>query len=182
MTISKKERKAAMEMNLSDHFTLWEMLNSNSFPALVELPSDDIITRGAEFAHEVLEPFREHCNGGDPLRVMSWYRNPVLNAAVGGVTHSIHQIYLARLLGVAADVAPQELFEAYSKIPAANISALRTAIIYPDRGFIHLDSNVDKATCGYFIKWRTSKQYHPISAQQAADIKKTILHMFGIKM
>lgn len=182
MTISKKERKAAMEMSLSDHFTLWEMLNSDSFPALVELPSDEIIERGAEFAHKVLEPFRERCNNGNPLRVMSWYRNPALNAAVGGVTHSIHQIYLSRLLGVAADVAPQSLFEAYSKIPDAGISALRTAIIYPDRSFIHLDSNADKATCGYFIKWKSSKQYHPISAQQAADIKTTILHMFGVKV
>jgi hypothetical protein len=185
MGLNKKEIKIAHETAMSEHFTLFEFINSASRPDLVEIPNDDIIEKGRYFSENVLEVIRAECNGGNPLRVNSWYRNPVLNAAkpIGGTKHSIHQIYYKGIFqGVATDIAPRDIYEVFSKIASLQNDVLRTAIIYPDRSFIHVDSNVNKPQMTFYVKFKTSSTYHAITRAEAANIKETLLKKFSLKV
>jgi len=84
-------------MNLSEHFTLAEMIQSqtairrgidNSAPA-------DVVDALKALAIHILEPVRQQFG---PVFVSSGYRCPGLNAAVGGAPNSQH------VLGQAADI------------------------------------------------------------------------------
>lgn len=185
MGLSKKEIKIARETAMSEHFTLFEFINSASCPDLVEIPNDDIIEKGRYFSKNVLEVIRAECNGGNPIRVISWYRNPVLNAAkpIGGTKHSIHQIYYKGVFqGVATDIVPSDIYEVFSKIGALQNDTLRTAIIYPDRSFIHVDSNINKPQMTFYVKLETSSTYHAITRAEAGDIKGTLLKKFSLRV
>lgn len=84
-------------MNLSAHFTLEEMIFSDTALAdgIDNTPSPEIVanlTRLAMFLEEVRAAL-----GGHPLQITSGFRCPALNEAVGGVHDSEH------LFGLAAD-------------------------------------------------------------------------------
>ena len=82
-------------MQLTPNFWLQEFLRSDK---AVELANDNLPTAehlrniyrsaiGMEWARVIL--------GGRPVRITSGYRNPVVNAAVGGVSNSDHATGLA---------------------------------------------------------------------------------------
>ncbi|MGL5714247.1 MAG: D-Ala-D-Ala carboxypeptidase family metallohydrolase [Cetobacterium sp.] len=70
-----------------------------------------------------------------PVKVTSWYRCEELNKAVGGSTTSKHKE------GFAIDFIPIgcDLHTAYKKIKDEPQIMFNQLIIYPSRGFIHID-------------------------------------------
>lgn len=87
-------------------------------------------------AVEVLDPLREAI--GQPLLVTSGYRSKAVNAAVGGVPNSAHQ------LGLAVDVKA-------NGIPAAELLRIAVelnlpfdvAMLYESKGHLHLDQRIN---------------------------------------
>lgn len=85
-------------MKLSEHFTLEEMVRSEtaSRNRISNTPSQAETDWLKYLCINVLEPLRAHM--GRPISVSSGYRCPKLNALVGGVAKSQHQY------GQAADI------------------------------------------------------------------------------
>lgn len=85
-------------MNLSEHFTLEEMVRSATARAnhIENVPSQAEKEWLQYLCINVLEPLRKHM--GRPISVSSGYRCPKLNTLVGGVAKSQHQY------GQAADI------------------------------------------------------------------------------
>jgi hypothetical protein len=82
-------------MNLSPHFTLEEMLYSDTAQVMgidntPDLQSASNLARVAQ----VMEQIR-HFLGGHTVNISSGYRCPQLNAAIGGATSSAHLYGLA---------------------------------------------------------------------------------------
>ncbi len=91
-------------MNLSPHFTLEEMLASQSATRLgfdeQFHPDKSIKDNLAELCEKVLEPIREMTDS--PIKVSSGYRCERVNASIGGVDTSQH------CKGQAADITSYE--------------------------------------------------------------------------
>ena len=85
-------------LRLSPHFTLAEFCNPGRYPANV--PSTQQIANMIYGCRQLLEPAREAI--GCPIIVNSGFRNPRVNALVGGVRNSQH------LQGQAADIRPKD--------------------------------------------------------------------------
>lgn len=88
-----------MQEHLTDHFTVWEMLHSNTCDRIGMLNRLDepevIIPRLRTLCQQVLEPLRQQYG---KIIVISGYRSDCLNYVVGGVPNSQH------CLGEAADI------------------------------------------------------------------------------
>lgn len=84
-----------MKKKLSPHFWLHEFL-ATAHTELANVPNAAIIGNLEALCVNVLEPMRAALGG--PVVITSGYRSPALNAAVGGVPNSQHQ------LGEAADL------------------------------------------------------------------------------
>lgn len=84
-------------MNLSPHFTLAELLESQTATrrGIDNTPSPTVLANLARLA-AFLEQVRTVAGG--PLTVSSGYRSPALNKAIGGAANSAH------VLGLAADI------------------------------------------------------------------------------
>lgn len=85
-------------MNLSKHITLEEFTKSQTATrkGISNVPSEMDIARMKLLCEHVIEPIREHFNA--PVRILSGYRCPALNNAVGGSRTSQH------MNGEAADI------------------------------------------------------------------------------
>jgi zinc D-Ala-D-Ala carboxypeptidase len=85
-------------MNVSRSFTLKEMVSSTTASRLGidNSPSLEAVNCLIALAGAVLQPLRDHM--GEPIRISSGYRNPVLNKRIGGSKSSQHT------LGQAADL------------------------------------------------------------------------------
>jgi len=81
---------------------------------------------------------------GLPVRVISGYRCPEHNQAIGGATRSQH------LLGTAADIVVRGMVPAGLCRLAEDIAAFHNGGIgvYPDKGFIHVDVRDGRARWG----------------------------------
>lgn len=103
-------------MNLSPHFTLAELTRSDTARAMGDdnLPGPQHLENLQHLA-KGLEEVRALF--GVPMEITSGYRNPRVNAAVGGVPNSDHA------LGLAADFHVQGMtdFAAAKKIRDSNI-------------------------------------------------------------
>lgn len=77
-------------MNLSKHFTLAEAGKSQyaTRHKIDNRPPDGMMGTLKATAQYILEPIREW--HGKPFTPNSWYRGPVLNAAIGGAKKSQH--------------------------------------------------------------------------------------------
>ena len=149
MSLTKDQIQTCKNTKLSPNFTLFEMINSSSYPSLVKEPDEDIKSALYDFAKHVLQPIRDYTG---PLKINSGWRNQALNVAVGGVSDSVHQIYRnGKFLGVAADIFPlkwnigiEELARwIYDNIP------VKTVIIYRKKNvtrnpFLHVDTRVSR--------------------------------------
>jgi zinc D-Ala-D-Ala carboxypeptidase len=104
-------------MQISDHFSVTEALRTDRG----NLQGGNLTAFGvpealqaARLAHRILEPWRYTL--GVPIRVVSWFRSPELNKAVGGAVNSEH------LTGGAVDVIPRcDLWLAYEWLEHAPI-------------------------------------------------------------
>lgn len=90
-------------MNLTDHFTLEEMVRSETAPrrGIDNTPSTDVIDQlrlTAQFLERIRAFARAHYNPNAIVVVTSGYRCPELNKAIGGVPTSAH------CYGCAADI------------------------------------------------------------------------------
>ena len=89
-----------MKMNsthLSPHFTLEEFINAGKYPD--NKPTMQHVANMTYGSLMLLEPARQAVG---PILINSGFRNPRVNALVGGVNNSQH------LLGQAADIRPQD--------------------------------------------------------------------------
>ena len=85
-------------IKLSNHFTLAEFCNLGKYPD--NIPTVQQIANMAYGCRQLLEPARKAI--GCPIIVNSGFRNPRVNALVGGVRNSQH------LQGQAADIRPKD--------------------------------------------------------------------------
>lgn len=156
--LTEKQKNKAKAIKLSDNFTLWELIESETHPSLMEYPCPCIRSALKDFAQEILQPVR---NRWGRLDVNSCYRPSKLNAAVKGVKNSVHQILFEdEYIGVAGDIVPKEasLREVFEWCNPTNIPGLKTAILYDT--FIHLDIGIYRAAFQRLKK--TAKGYEPI--------------------
>ena len=136
----------AKNTKLSDNFTLYEMIRSDSHPELVVYPSKDIIEELKNLCVSVLQPLRDKFG---PIRINSAYRNSRLNSAVGGVTNSIHKVIDntgISILGAAADIVPLKanIIDVYKEAQKM-FPKVKTVILYRRPNvtrtpFIHVDN------------------------------------------
>lgn len=99
-------------MKLSEHFTLEEMLHSDTARQKGidnALPNDAVLMSLKALCRNVLEPLRKVY--GKPITVTSGYRCPVLNKAVGGVANSQHTKGEAADLSVGSTAENRKLFD-----------------------------------------------------------------------
>ena len=85
------------DVRLSPHFSLSEFLNAEKYPD--NKPTMQHVVNMAYGCLLLLEPARQVVG---PILINSGFRNPRVNALVGGVQNSQH------LLGQAADIRPQD--------------------------------------------------------------------------
>ena len=85
------------DIRLSSHFMLSEFCNISKYPD--NLPTPQVLFNLKYGCQYLLEPARRVVG---PIIVNSGYRNPRVNALVGGVKNSQH------LLGQAADIRPKD--------------------------------------------------------------------------
>ena len=91
------ENTVINDIRLSQHFQLTEFLNQGKYPD--NLPTPQVVFNLKYGCQYLLEPARRVVG---PIIVNSGYRNPRVNALVGGVKNSQH------ILGQAADIRPTD--------------------------------------------------------------------------
>lgn len=94
-------------MNLTPHFTLTELTRSATARShgLGNEPTPEVTDRLRQLCQYVLEPLRSHL--GCPVTVTSGYRQPRVNALVGGTPRSQHQRGEAADIRVPRHLMPQ---------------------------------------------------------------------------
>ena len=85
------------DTRLSSHFRLGEFCNLSKYPQ--NIPTMQLVANMTYGCLMLLEPARQVVG---PIIINSGYRNPRVNALVGGVRNSQH------LLGQAADIRPRD--------------------------------------------------------------------------
>lgn len=150
---------------LSAHFDLFECCYSAKYPHLIIAPTPEIIIKASEFAENILEDLRQKV--GRALKPSSWWRNYRLNKAVGGESHSVHQIFDLNnvFLGVATDILVPTGMSLWDLFKAAVETKCKCAIIYPKRNFIHVDSSIARPTREFYVSAVKGK-YVPITLEQ----------------
>ncbi len=177
--------KELSQFKLSPNFNAMELLKSSRYPELVVVPYSVVFNELILFAKNGLEEFREACCNNTPVGIDSCYRNPVLNKKVGGELDSVHQVFypLNIYQGVAADVVPRKVsvFEAFSKTPLLKKGTLRGFILYPKRGFIHIDSAVKRKSREWYVSMEKGK-YTPIPESEVPNIREWLLDKFKFEV
>lgn len=175
---------ALKSVPVSEHFTAFEVVHSANHPELVTVPTPEILYHASLFACGILEPIRHFSADNTPVAINSWYRNPKLNARVGGVRHSIHQMfYKNAFLGVAADLAPRQrnVLEVFAKIADETLlrkmPTLEKVIVYPDRQFIHVNSSTS-GKLEFYVSL-TKGKYERVSLTEAQNIKEVLTTKFN---
>jgi hypothetical protein len=112
---------------LSNHFTLEEFINSKKYPD--NKPSLQVVASLTYGCLMLLEPAREAI--GSPIIVNSGFRNPRVNALVGGVAGSQH------LVGQAADIRPKNPAKFQLLVAFLKAHALTDQLL-TGRGWLHI--------------------------------------------
>lgn len=190
--ITDHERLSLSQLPLSPHFSYLEAIDSAEHPALVVNPPEITWIHLRKFANENLEEFRSVCCDNAPCHVNSFYRNYALNKAVGGVSKdggkahtSVHCVWDEddkTLLGVAADLVPvkKNIYYAFRKTLDLN-SGFKTFIIYPLKGFIHVDTQIMRPKTQWFVSI-TGKTYVELGKDQVKDIVKVLQTQFRLNI
>ena len=114
-------------IRLSPHFMLGEFLNVGKYPD--NKPSLQDVVNLAYGCRLLLEPAREAI--GCPIIVNSGFRNPRVNALVGGVAGSQH------LQGQAADIRPKDP-QQFLRLVAFLRNCEHTDQLLTGRGWLHI--------------------------------------------
>lgn len=156
-----------------EFFTIREMCCSSSFPALVEYPrqGDPVYSNLTRLIDEVLDPVRRQLGRG--IVVLSGYRSPKLNAAVGGSKTSAH------LQGLAADLwAKGNNMDIVRALIYSGVAFDQCIIEYPKTNsglivgarWIHIGIKPDKtAYRGQYLIW-DGTYYKRITRQAALKL------------
>jgi hypothetical protein len=129
---------AARPRIFARYFSLPELSVSASHPELAArvVPAHAAAKLG-ELAAGVLDPLRAAF--GLPVRVLSGYRSPVLNRAVGGSPTSQHVRGEAADLRPAAGTVPAvRLFTLARELARAGLLPVGQVIYYPGQDFVHV--------------------------------------------
>ena len=109
-------RKDATKKKISEHFTMFEIINSDTAIAkkIDNRPTAQVVTNATALIKNVLEKVRVHFNS--PVTVNSIYRSPDLNKAVGGAVDKNGKPKSQHCFGQAADItvknhSVQEVFD-----------------------------------------------------------------------
>lgn len=117
-------------MRLTPNFSLDEFAVSASYPELVKPVPPEYMQYVADLA-DLLQEIRDLW--GKPMKVLSGYRSPELNSAVGGSPTSQHK------KAQAADISTEGVRDFYKLLFTEEPKFLSGQIIgYPDRGFVHI--------------------------------------------
>ena len=141
-------------MNLTDHFTLEELIHSDTAKrrGLVNIPSDEQAANLLRLAVTVLEPARVLLNC--PMKINSGFRSPALNFAIGGNLKSQH------MDGCAADFVTEtvDLSDAFRRIADSDIPFDQLIWEYKAAGdqWIHISCAKDKPPRREVLKLRAA--------------------------
>ncbi len=109
-------RKTAKNKKISEHFTMFEIINSDTAISkkIDNRPTTQVVTNATALIKNVLEKVRIHFNS--PVIVNSIYRSPDLNKAVGGAVDKNGKPKSQHCFGQAADItvkghSVQEVFD-----------------------------------------------------------------------
>ena len=116
-------------IRLSPHFTLEEFLNVSKYPD--NKPSLQHVANMTYGCLMLLEPARKEVG---PIIINSGFRNPRVNALVGGVKNSQH------LLGQAADIRPKDPAQFQHLVDFLKAHALTDQLL-TGRGWLHISWN-----------------------------------------
>ena len=113
-------RKDAVKKKISEHFTMFEIINSDTAIAkkIDNRPTAQVVTNATALIKNVLEKVRIHFNS--LVIVNSIYRSPDLNKAVGGAVDKNGKPKSQHCFGQAADITVkghsiQEVFDYIKK-------------------------------------------------------------------
>lgn len=119
---------------LSRNFGWSETAVSTTHPDLAHPVPEDLKPNVERLARTVLQPIRDRLRR--PMKIISWYRSPALNIAVGGSPSSQHT------RGEACDFTCDRLREAWvtiiEMVREGKLDGAGQLIYYPDRQFIHV--------------------------------------------
>ena len=118
------------DIRLSQHFLLGELLNVGKYPD--NKPSLQDVVNLVYGCQLLLEPAREAI--GCPIIINSGFRNPRVNALVGGVKNSQH------LVGQAADIRPHDPAR-FQRLIAFLRSCEYTDQLLTGSGWLHISWN-----------------------------------------
>ena len=97
------------------------------------VPESQGIMEGAVRVAQVMDALSQQFNGGQPLQINSWYRDPATNAAVGGASSSRH------MQGDAVDFYSGNMDQIYAYLDQNHEGGV--AICYGS--FVHVDTLID---------------------------------------
>ena len=118
--------KTINDIQLSQHFLLEEFVKSRKYPD--NKPSLQHVANMTYGCLMLLEPAREAVG---PIIINSGFRNPRVNALVGGVNGSQH------LLGQAADIRPQDPQQFHRLVDFLRHHALTDQLL-TGNGWLHI--------------------------------------------
>lgn len=149
---------------LSANFTEKELLVSASHPELVPLSLPVKYGKNARrLVGNILQPTRDAWTKA--LKVLSCYRSPELNEAVGGSDSSQH------LRAEAADITTDGVRELFIKLLTGEIRVpVGQVIYYPKQNFIHIALPSVKYPGATFFISKTSKKYTRV--RYVADVNR----------
>lgn len=140
---------------LTPHFSLSEFSVSGAYPHLVETVPPQFRPNVEKLARTILEPMR--VEWGRPFQVLSGYRPPALNKAVGGSPTSQHAT------AAAADITTADvrmlflwLLRHPDKYPIGQL------IFYPAKSFIHVALPSKRYPTPTFFVSPGGKKYLPV--------------------
>ena len=117
------------DTRLSPHFRLGEFCNLSKYPQ--NIPTMQLVANMTYGCLMLLEPARQVVG---PIIINSGYRNPRVNALVGGVKSSQH------LLGQAADIRPRDP-QQFQRLVAFLKACEYTDQLLTGNGWLHISWN-----------------------------------------
>lgn len=119
-----------MQIIATKYFKPKETIASGNYPELATFPVEKKIIENVNYAMQCADKVREKLN--KPMVILSWYRNFMLNKAVGGAKNSDHQY------GLALDFYTKTPKETAKLIKSFNFNFISKIIYYTNKNFVHL--------------------------------------------
>lgn len=118
----------------TENFNELEFTVSQGFPELVSDIPDHLLPSMQAVAVELLQPIRDRVGRG--LRILSGYRSPALNRAVGGSRTSQHAV--AEAADFTTSAIREVMYEIIDMLDEGLLPTAGQIIYYPHKSFIHI--------------------------------------------